>query len=58
MGTFLAPVSPASPGHITLYQDGWVENLYDDNLTDVYNTDTMWIIQFYNHWCGHCQRSA
>ena len=45
-----------SPGYISLYDDSHVVNLYDINMTDIYNTDTMWLVQFYNHWCGHCQR--
>merc|ERR1711892_48614 len=24
----------------------------------LYNSDTLWVVQFYNHWCGHCQRFA
>ena len=24
----------------------------------LYNSDTLWVVQFYSHWCGHCQRFA
>ena len=45
-----------SPGYISLYPNSAVVNLYDDNITEIYNSGTMWLLQFYNHWCGHCQR--
>merc|ERR1712126_473999 len=47
-----------SPGFITLYDNSEVVNLYDSNLYSLYNSDTLWLVQFYNHWCGHCQRFA
>jgi len=48
----------ASPGYITLYQDSNVINLNDMNMTEIYNSPSLWLVQFYNHWCGHCQRFA
>ena len=47
-----------SPGFISLYDNSEVVNLYDSNLYSLYNSDTLWLVQFYNHWCGHCQRFA
>ena len=45
--------------HISLYnanEDNVVE-LVDGNITSsVYNSPYLWIVQFYAHWCGHCQR--
>jgi thiol-disulfide isomerase/thioredoxin len=45
--------------HISLYnanEDNVVE-LNDGNITSsVYNSPYLWIVQFYAHWCGHCQR--
>ena len=47
-----------SPGFITLYENSEVVNIYDSNIYNLYNSDTLWLVQFYNHWCGHCQRFA
>ena len=47
-----------SPGFITLYENSEVVNIYDNNIYSLYNSDTLWLVQFYNHWCGHCQRFA
>ena len=47
-----------SPGFITLYDNSEVVNIYDDSMYSLYNTDTLWLVQFYKHWCGHCQRFA
>merc|ERR1711953_1133803 len=47
-----------SPGFITLYENSEVVNIYDSNIYSLYNSDTLWLVQFYNHWCGHCQRFA
>ena len=47
-----------SPGFITLYENSEVVNIYDNNIYNLYNSDTLWLVQFYNHWCGHCQRFA
>ena len=43
---------------ISLYkpEDNVVE-LIDDNITSaVYDSGKLWIIEFYAHWCGHCQK--
>ena len=49
------------PNYISLYdsnEDNVVE-LVDRNITSsVYNSPYLWIVQFYAHWCGHCQRFA
>ena len=47
-----------SPATISLYDNSEVVNIYDDNVYNLYNSDTLWLVQFYNHWCGHCQRFA
>ena len=57
-----APGSPNggdSDGHISLYgpEDSVVE-LVDANVTSIYNSEYLWIVEFYAHWCGHCQRFA
>ena len=52
---------PTVSSHISLYdtdEDNIVE-LVDQNITSaVYNSPYLWIVQFYAHWCGHCQRFA
>ena len=44
---------------VTLYnhKDHVVE-LVDANFTSIYSSDKMWVVEFYAHWCGHCQRFA
>ena len=53
------PIVP--PNYITLYnsnEDNTIE-LVDGNITSsIYNSPQLWIVQFYAHWCGHCQRFA
>ena len=44
---------------ISLYSDTEkVVDLVDSNISMLYNSDTLWLVQFYSHWCGHCQRFA
>ena len=54
-------IVPVPPNYITLYNsnvDNTVE-LVDGNITaTIYNSPQLWIVQFYAHWCGHCQRFA
>ncbi len=43
---------------ISLYDtnDSVIE-LTDANFTtNVYDPNVAWIVEFYAHWCGHCQR--
>merc|ERR1719435_299565 len=43
----------------SLYSENdFVTELVDGNITDIQNSDNIWIVKFYNHWCGHCQRFA
>ena len=35
-----------------------VTDLFDTNTHMLYNSHTLWVVQFYSHWCGHCQRFA
>ena len=47
------PISLYSPT-----EDNVIE-LLDSNLTSsIYNSEYLWIVEFYAHWCGHCQRFA
>ena len=66
---YVTPLPPIShqhnhaveSNHISLYdsnEDNVVE-LIDANITSsIYNSPHLWIVQFYAHWCGHCQRFA
>jgi len=47
-----------SNGFISLYKDSEVIDFFDNNTDLLYNSETLWVVQFYSHWCGHCQRFA
>ena len=52
---------PTASSHISLYgtDDDNIVELVDQNITSaVYNSPYLWVVQFYAHWCGHCQRFA
>ena len=44
----------------SLYNDkDRVVELDAANLTStVYNSQQIWVVEFYAHWCGHCQKFA
>ena len=36
-----------------------VLELVNANISStLYNSDKLWVVEFYAHWCGHCQRFA
>ncbi len=43
---------------ISLYGPGdGVTELVDSNVTSsLAGSDRAWVVEFYAHWCGHCQR--
>lgn len=45
---------------ISLYDaKSHVVELTDDTLTSViYSSPKIWVVEFYAHWCGHCQKFA
>jgi len=47
----------ASVPTLSLYskKDNVIE-LTDQNITSINTDDSIWLVEFYNHWCGHCQR--
>ena len=36
--------------YISLYPNSEVVNLVDTNTSSLYNSDTLWLVQFYSHW--------
>ena len=45
--------------HTIFTQEDFVVELMDGNMTDlIYDSQDLWIVEFYAHWCGHCQRFA
>ena len=44
----------------TLYNNSTdhVIQLWDDIGENIYNSKSLWIVEFYMHWCGHCQNFA
>ena len=44
---------------ISLYDsnDDVIE-LEDKSIDDIVQSGKIWIVEFYAHWCGHCQRFA
>jgi len=42
---------------ISLYSNNdQVIELTDQNISTINTDDSLWMIEFYSHWCGHCQR--
>ena len=35
---------------VTLYPNSVVVNLHDGNTSSLYNSQTLWLVQFYSHW--------
>ena len=35
---------------VTLYPNSVVVNLHDANTSSLYNSQTLWLVQFYSHW--------
>ena len=44
---------------VTLYDDNdEVVELFDDTIDQIVDSGQIWVVEFYAHWCGHCQRFA
>ena len=35
-----------------------VVDLTDETINSIIDSGKIWILEFYAHWCGHCQRFA
>ena len=35
-----------------------VLELFDETIGNIVESGKIWILEFYYHWCGHCQRFA
>ena len=36
----------------------YVYNLYEETIDDIlYDSPTLWMVEFYRHWCGDCMRA-
>ena len=52
-------VQQETKGLLTILSQDYVVELTDDNMTElIYDSQDLWIVEFYAHWCGHCQRFA
>ena len=44
---------------ISLYDENDdVLELFDESIDNIIESGKIWIVEFYAHWCGHCQRFA
>ena len=44
---------------VTLYDENDdVVELFDDTIDQIVVSGQIWVVEFYAHWCGHCQRFA
>lgn len=44
---------------VTLYDENdEVVELFDDTIDQIVDSGQIWVVEFYAHWCGHCQRFA
>ena len=45
--------------NISLYENDYVFNLFEENLEDnIYRSPSLWLVEFYRHWCGYCRRAV
>ena len=45
--------------NISLYENDYVFNLFEENLeTSIYRSPSLWVVEFYRHWCGYCRRAV
>lgn len=44
----------------SLYEDFRDSRCFSGNQLDIYltNSETVWIVEFYSSWCGHCHHFA
>ena len=61
LSTFVIVASPTSEDEVTLYEETdpvWI--LQNDTFVDTLEAqpEILWLVQFYNSWCGHCRNFA
>ena len=56
---FTSALNAESLEKISLYDENDdVIELSDESINDIEKSGKIWIVEFYAHWCGHCQRFA
>ena len=56
---FTSALNAESVEKISLYDENDdVIELSDESINDIEKSGKIWIVEFYAHWCGHCQRFA
>ena len=59
LSTAVKTIEAQSLEVVTLYDENDdVVELFDDTIDQIVDSGQIWVVEFYAHWCGHCQRFA